>query len=40
MPEIIALLQTLAPVIGRTPLRQLSHVIYGLLISTGRLTIV
>ena len=38
MPEIIALLQTLSPVLAQTPLRQLSHVLYGMLISTGRLT--
>jgi putative transposase len=38
MPEILALLQNIAPVISTTILRQLSHVIYGLLISNGRIT--
>lgn len=38
MNEIVTLLQTIAPVVTSTPLRQLSHVIYGMLISTGRLT--
>ena len=38
MTEILALLQTIAPVVTSTPLRQLSHIIYGMLISTGRLT--
>ena len=38
MSEIVALLQNIAPVIGPTVLKQMSHVIYGLLISTGRIT--
>ena len=38
MPEIVALLQTIAPVVSATVLKQMSHVIYGLLISTGRIT--
>ncbi|MCC6300141.1 MAG: transposase [Anaerolineales bacterium] len=38
MPEIVALLQSIAPVVCPTVLKQMSHVIYGLLISTGRIT--
>jgi len=38
MPEILALLQNIAPVISTTILRQLSQVIYGMLISQGRIT--
>jgi putative transposase len=38
MPEILALLQNIAPVVSTTILRQLSHVIYGMLISNGRIT--
>ncbi len=38
MTEILALLQNLAPVVSATILQQLSHVIYGMLISTGRIT--
>lgn len=38
MTEIVALLQNTAPVICPTVLKQMSHVIYGLLISTGRIT--
>ena len=38
MSEIVALLQSIAPVISPTVLKQMSHVIYGLLISTGRIT--
>jgi putative transposase len=38
MREIVALLQSLAPVISRTTLRQLSQVVYGMLISNGRIT--
>ncbi len=38
MIEIVALLQTIAPVVCPTVLRQMSQVIYGLLISNGRLT--
>jgi hypothetical protein len=36
--EILALLQNIAPVVSATVLQQLSHVIYGTLISNGRLT--
>ena len=38
MTEILALLQNIAPVISATILQQMSHVIYGMLISNGRLT--
>lgn len=38
MTEIVALLQTLAPVVSATVLKQMSHVIYGMLISSGRIT--
>ena len=38
MSEIVALLQSIAPVISNTTLRQLSQVVYGMLISNGRIT--
>ena len=38
MPEIVALLQTIRPFISKTTLRQMSHVVYGLLVSTRRIT--
>ncbi len=38
MTEILALLQSIAPVVSATVLQQLSHVIYGMLISNGRIT--
>jgi len=38
MTEILALLQNIAPVVSATILQQLSHVIYGMLISHGRIT--
>ena len=38
MPEILALLQNIAPVVSTTILHQLSQVIYGLLVSNGRIT--
>ena len=38
MNEIVALLQSIAPVISATSLRQLSQVVYGMLISNGRIT--
>ena len=38
MPEILALLQNIAPVVSATILQQMSHVIYGMLISNGRIT--
>lgn len=38
MPEILALLQNIAPVVSTTVLQQMSQVIYGMLISNGRIT--
>ena len=38
MTEILALLQNIAPVVSATILQQMSQVIYGMLISNGRLT--
>lgn len=38
MPEIVALLQSIAPVVSPPVLQQMSQVIYGLLISNGRIT--
>jgi len=38
MPEILALLQNITPVVSATILRQMSQVIYGMLISNGRIT--
>ena len=38
MTEILALLQNIAPVVSATILQQLSQVIYGMLISNGRIT--
>jgi len=38
MSEIVALLQSIAPVVAPTVLRQMSQVIYGLLISSSRIT--
>ena len=38
MTEILALLQNIAPVVSATVFQQMSHVIYGMLISNGRIT--
>lgn len=38
MPNILALLQPIAPLLEPTTLRQLSHVIFGMLVISGRLT--
>jgi putative transposase len=38
MTEILALLQSLIPVVSVTILQQMSHVMYGMLISNGRIT--
>jgi putative transposase len=38
MTEILALLQNIAPVVSATVLQQLSHGLYGMLISHGRIT--
>jgi len=38
MSEIVALLQSIAPIISATVLQQMSHVLYGMLVSNGRIT--
>ena len=38
MPEILALLQNIAPLLEKTTLRQLSQVIFGMLVTSGRIT--
>lgn len=38
MTEILALLQSIAPLISKTTLRQMSQVIFGMLASSGRIT--
>ena len=38
MTEILALLQTIAPLLSKTTLRQMSQVIFGMLASSGRIT--
>ena len=38
MPEIVALLQTIQPLISRTSMRQMSQVIQGMLAMSGRIT--
>jgi putative transposase len=38
MPKILALLQNIAPVVSATALHQMSQVLYGMLISNGRIT--
>ena len=38
MPEILALLQTIAPLLEPTTVRQLSQVLFGMLVISGRLT--
>jgi putative transposase len=38
MTDILALLQSLAPIVSTTILQQMSHVIYGMLITNGRIT--
>lgn len=38
MTDILALLQSIAPLISKTTLRQLSRVILGMLMMTGRVT--
>ena len=38
MTEILALIQNIAPVVSATILQQMSQVIYGMLISNGRIT--
>ena len=38
MTEILALLQSIAPLISKTTLRQMSQVIFGMLAASGRIT--
>lgn len=38
MTEILALLQTIAPLLGPTTLQQMSHVIFGMQVISGRIT--
>src|SRR3970282_2949505 len=38
MTEIVALLQNIAPIFSATILKQMSQVIYGMLITNGRMT--
>jgi len=38
MTETLVLLQSLAPVVSRIILHQMSHVIYGMLIGSARMT--
>jgi putative transposase len=38
MTDILALLQSIAPLLSKTTFRQMSHVIFGLLVITGRVT--
>ncbi len=38
MTEIVALLQTIAPLLEKTTLRQLSQVVFGMLVASGRIT--
>ena len=38
MPEIVALLQTIAPLLSKTTFRQMSQVIFGMLVASGRIT--
>lgn len=38
MTEILALLQNIAPLLGKTTLRQMSQVIFGMLVISGRVT--
>ena len=38
MPEILALLQNIGPLLEKTTLRQVSQVIFGMLVSSGRIT--
>jgi len=38
MTDILALLQSIAPIVSTTLLQQMSHVIYGMLITNGRIT--
>ena len=38
MPEILALLQAISPLLSKTIFRQMSQVIFGMLVASGRIT--
>jgi len=38
MPEILALLQNIAPLLEKTTFRQMSRIVYGMLVASGRIT--
>jgi putative transposase len=38
MPEILALLQNIAPLVDKTTLRRMNHVVFGMLVASGRVT--
>jgi hypothetical protein len=38
MPEILALLQNIAPLVGKTTVRRMSQVVLGMLVASGRMT--
>jgi hypothetical protein len=38
MPEILALLQNIAPLLEKTTFRQISRIVYGMLVASGRIT--
>ena len=38
MPEILALLQNIAPLVDKTTFRRMSHVMFGMLVASGRIT--
>jgi putative transposase len=38
MPEILALLQHLAPLVDKTTFRRMRHVVFGMLVASGRIT--
>ena len=38
MTEILALLQNIAPLLEKTTFRQMSQVIFGMLVASGRIT--
>jgi hypothetical protein len=39
MPEILALLQNIAPLVDKTTCRRMSHVVFGMLVASGRITL-
>jgi putative transposase len=38
MPEILALLQSISPQFGKTTFRQMTHIVFGMLVASGRIT--